>query len=504
MLRYFIELRTYIIGEDMKRFRLKRRVRSKIITIIFAMAFILSEFTASACFSPADPYAIEVVLNKPGVKYDLTKLAGMKGVSSVDHFSAYSAYAYKSHYDDRLIVVVSEQGLKYANVRAPSDEPMTVVSVKGLNLTPEQVSDNIEKVKNELGWDVETPSAPKGRGIVFIFTKMIDGAEVKVFLGVAELESCGEYTVKLGLLIRGVEEVDDELASKIKSEAGSLLDKIGLPELKKLLKTHMIKDALARKPPEQEKYIAVRIQVPLKQEVNTTTVHTCSIEYASEKFDISELKVEEARKLGWTVWVKRISEDNYMGFIMTKKLDEAKLSIEGKGRGGEAYLSLRVANLDELSSEILEEFRNAFKAIGLGEKLVDKCLFVKFQESTRSRFVPAYDISEEEVKNALKTELEWLSENGIITGLSKEDLEVILSVAKLGYAGWNSRLVWSNGKWVSYGFTDGAMVLRCVKAPLRIFFPEEETGDIGPLLLVLKRSSRIAYYRKESSEFHNH
>ena len=45
-----------------------RRVYALILVIIFILVLPL----ASACFSPADRYAVEVVLNKPGIEYSLS------------------------------------------------------------------------------------------------------------------------------------------------------------------------------------------------------------------------------------------------------------------------------------------------------------------------------------------------------------------------------------------------------------------------------------------------
>ena len=438
-------------------------------------ALVLQGFAALACYSSADAYAVEVVLSKPGVGYDLSKLAEMEGVASVDYFGAYSAYAYRSHYDGRLVVVVSEQGLKYASVETSASEPVIAFVVRGLDVDPRQVSDNVEKARGELGWSVETLPAP-GKGIGFVFTKTIDGAEVEAFLGVlepAEEEEGDEgYTVKLSLLVRGAEEIGEELASKIKLEVESLLDEIGLPQLKELLEADLLEGSLPGRPPEQEKYLAVRIQMPLKQEATTTTVHACSI---SGRFDLPELRFEEARKLGWSVWVERATEDHYyVGFAMSKSLGYATLYVEGKGRDGELYLSLRVEGVSSLSDAVLGEFKKVFKAVGLGEDLVGKCSFEKFEES-RGRFVPAYDVSEEDIREALRAELKWLSESGVISGLSEDDIETIASTAELGYAGWNGRLVWSEGRWVPYSSTEGAVVLRCVGVPPS-FFPEEELG----------------------------
>ena len=131
-----------------------------ILVAAFVAILALSGALSLACYSPADAYAVEVVLNKPGVSYNLSKLAGVECVVAVSYFGSYAAYAYKSHYDDRLVVVVSKQGLKHANVQALGDEPVAVVSVKGLNVSLEQISNNIEKAGDERGWRVERVPLP--------------------------------------------------------------------------------------------------------------------------------------------------------------------------------------------------------------------------------------------------------------------------------------------------------------------------------------------------------
>ncbi|MEM2598005.1 MAG: hypothetical protein QXT50_05015, partial [Thermofilum sp.] len=63
-------------------------------------ALLFSAVSVLACFSQADLYAVEVVLNKPNVTYDLSKLR----VEQVEP----GVYAYRSPVDSRLVVALSE------------------------------------------------------------------------------------------------------------------------------------------------------------------------------------------------------------------------------------------------------------------------------------------------------------------------------------------------------------------------------------------------------------
>ena len=443
----------------------------------------------AACFGAADLYAVEVVLNKPGVEYDLAKLAGAEGVAEVDYFIAYAAYMYRSHYDERLVVVVSVQGLRYANVRAAGSGPAFAVAVRGLRVSVERLAEGVDRARSELGWRVEARELPGGRGAALTFTKEVKGAEVEVSLSVLEAAS-GNCTVRLGLLVRGVESVSDELAAEIQGEVERLLDRLGLSALNGLVRASAIKRALAGRAPEQERYAAVRIQVPLRQEVVTATVHECRVEYSSEGLNASELRPESAERLGWEVWVRRAPGRGCVGFVMVKELGGVKLRVEGEGRGREVRLVLRVEGADALSGAVLSELRRALEAMGLRGELVSEGSFERFEESVGARLVPAYNVTEEEVREALKAELRWLLEKGVISGLSEGDVEAIASAARLGCAGWNDRLVWSSGRWVPYRLTEGARLLRLSLPPPRFAFPEEELGGPASCLLYTSPSPR--------------
>jgi len=58
-----------------------------------------------------------------------------------------------------------------------------------------------------------------------------------------------------------------------------------------------------------------------------------------------------------------------------------------------------------------------------------------------------YNVSEVEAKLVLQKEAERLLEMGVLRGVSREDIEAIVSCARLGYAGWDSRIVYEDGSW---------------------------------------------------------
>ncbi|MEM1690914.1 MAG: hypothetical protein QXG48_04540 [Thermofilaceae archaeon] len=83
-------------------------------------------------------------------------------------------------------------------------------------------------------------------------------------------------------------------------------------------------------------------------------------------------------------------------------------------------------------------------------------------ETVDSRLTLAEQVSEDDVKAALKVELEWLVENRVVSGLEPADTALIAAAAKLGYAGWNQRLVWYEGGWTPYSQVPGATLVKCV------------------------------------------
>ena len=91
-------------------------------TIILSLPLFLVAITGivvSACFDPMDKYSIEVLLNKPGIKYNIVKLANLDNVVKLSD----DIYLYRSHLSKDVVVIVSLQSLhpnggeKYIAVR---------------------------------------------------------------------------------------------------------------------------------------------------------------------------------------------------------------------------------------------------------------------------------------------------------------------------------------------------------------------------------------------------
>ena len=59
---------------------------------------------------------------------------------------------------------------------------------------------------------------------------------------------------------------------------------------------------------------------------------------------------------------------------------------------------------------------------------------------------------------AMRTELEWLIEESIISGLTEEDLQQIVSKVEIGNVGYNNRLLYWNNTWVPFDETGGLLI----------------------------------------------
>ncbi len=136
-------------------------------TILLILVFATS-ITSIACFDPSDNYSLEVVLSKPGIKYDLSILDKIQGVVRIgkDYL-----YIWRSHISPSdIIVVVSLQPLslktnaeKYISIRI---EGKTIVVNKTINMyylkTEAAREISIEEIKNvlkEYNWSMNAYSS---------------------------------------------------------------------------------------------------------------------------------------------------------------------------------------------------------------------------------------------------------------------------------------------------------------------------------------------------------
>lgn len=131
-------------------------------------------------------------------------------------------------------------------------------------------------------------------------------------------------------------------------------------------------------------------------------------------------------------------------------------------------------NREKPSAEDLKELKDLFDALGIS------CAFENLTFKTQRTDSPTGIVDEYsfDFKGALKTELKWLKEEGIIE-ISEKDIEAIVNSTERGEAGYNSHIGWYETKegkmaWIPYYESKNPLLLKCTVAPGNVSLPEGE------------------------------
>lgn len=259
--------------------------------------------------------------------------------------------------------------------------------------------------------------------------------------------------------------------------------------------------ALTEEEWEGKKYLDVKIQVPTKfvysshseiriksdnlppitKEVNQEYFKSLGYEVEGG-FQSGHLKSQLIKEnIDIAVWCFNNSED--------EKDDEE----EPEKRGTFSGFSIQVRDQSTLTPELEEEFKNILKAYGFNPDVLSQAEITP-RTIQDVDLEPAIDIDLDTFDwgHALRTELEWLQSNDVISGLTEmggngNDLDGIEKVAEKGTAGWNSKIRYFKGEWVQ-GITEemseetGMYMLRagidCGGFPIDLL-PEEVPGEVS-------------------------
>lgn len=138
----------------------------------------------------------------------------------------------------------------------------------------------------------------------------------------------------------------------------------------------------------------------------------------------------------------------------------------------QADVYIAIYGQKELSEEKRAEIKELFSVLGISCVLEN----IKFEKRVTSMPEGVVDPYTFNFKEALRVEIEWLKENGIL-GISDEDIEEIVKVAERGKAGYNSHIGWyetKDGKyaWIPYYESKDAKLLKCTAEPLAYRLPK--------------------------------
>jgi len=126
----------------------------------------------------------------------------------------------------------------------------------------------------------------------------------------------------------------------------------------------------------------------------------------------------------------------------------------------------------ELNEEKRAEIKELFSVLGISY-ILENIKFEKRVTSMPEGIVDPYTFN---FKEALRVEIEWLKENGILN-INDEDIEEIIKVAEKGKAGYNSHIGWyetKDGKyaWISYYESKDARLVKCIREPMTYRLPK--------------------------------
>ena len=216
------------------------------------------------------------------------------------------------------------------------------------------------------------------------------------------------------------------------------------------------------------KHISIRIQVP------TEDVHR-SVPYIetelTEDVNAAALNIEACADLGWDSkvsgsgrWTTEDGERHTMkiyslqkGDILIKVMPAERTSQE------ETDVSVTVNNATSMSDGVKDEITDVLVAIGFFESadiIDDTAIVSNIREWDDLESAIGIAADDFDFGAAMKTELERLIDDGVIMGLTDEDVDEMASASVRGTAGFNSRIVYEDGGWIPYRETGNPVLMK--------------------------------------------
>ncbi|MEA3375613.1 MAG: hypothetical protein U9R72_05375 [Chloroflexota bacterium] len=238
--------------------------------------------------------------------------------------------------------------------------------------------------------------------------------------------------------------------------------------------------------PEAREHLSVRIQIPTREVHGSTPLVQMRL---VGQMDVASLDVEQGQTLGWETkisgggsWTigggnvegddddeenegdserREVSRDAY---ILHKGDLQVHIMAAGRTSLRESEVEVTVNNAASLSDEVRNEVAEVLVAIGFAadERTALENADVESKVNEWTDLTEAIDVSADEFdsQEAMRTELAWLRDEGVISGLSDAEIEQIAAVCERGVAGYNSRIVFEAGQWLPYRETSQPLLLR--------------------------------------------
>ncbi|MEA3345574.1 MAG: hypothetical protein U9Q78_04930 [Chloroflexota bacterium] len=238
--------------------------------------------------------------------------------------------------------------------------------------------------------------------------------------------------------------------------------------------------------PEAREHLSARVQIPTREVHGTTPLVQMRL---VGQMDIASLDVEQAQTLGWETFVYGTGSWTVGGSevegddddeeneghsegrqvsrnIYTLRKDNLLVHIMPAGRRSltETEVEVTVNDAASLSDEVRSEIARVLVAIGFAadEQVALQNASVESKVNEWMDLAEAVDVSADEFdwQEAMRTELAWLRDKGVIVGLSDAEIEEIAAACERGTAGYNSRIVYEAGKWLPYRETSQPQLLK--------------------------------------------
>ncbi|WP_258083527.1 CGP-CTERM-anchored Cys-rich protein [Thermococcus thermotolerans] len=363
-----------------------RRVVAFLILLMFTVTPLVR-----ACMSVADSYAVEVVLNKPGITYELWRF-------KVAHHVLYEndTFIFRSHYDERLYVLVwnASDGL-HLKVGIPLEWKTEDVSMGSLNASLLITPDALEKLRAD-GWNVSDNTT-------------FDRNGVKITL----------------LPIKG-----GECTSDADCATGGCSGEVCAPR------------------EEASKIVTPCVYMPWYDCLSLTSCGCVD--------GICTWKLNPA----------------FESCLREHGIDPSRVIRAG-------YFELKVEGInksDDALNAAVKDFLGAF-----GVSCNSPLTLVK---TALTRLSPSVEPSEVNASEAIRTELEWLIEGGVVK-MDEEDVNRIANAAEWGFAGHNSKIGWYETEsrsyaWIPYRESRDPELVRCFSGTVPAYTLPNGTAYFGP------------------------
>ena len=233
-----------------------------------------------------------------------------------------------------------------------------------------------------------------------------------------------------------------------------------------IYRSHYNKDvavALMEEEWEGQKYLDVKIQVPTKFVYGSHSELRIKLDNLPPI--TQEVNQEYFKSLGYEnkVGVQKEKFDYLRAHLIKENIDIAVWSYifeeeedDEKDEKRESFsgFSIQVRDQSTLTPELEEEFKNILEAYGFNPDVLSQAEITP-RTIQDVDLEPAIDIDLDTYDwgQALRTELEWLQNNNVISGLTDDDIYGIIKVADKGTAGWNSKIRYFKGEWMQ-GITE--------------------------------------------------